>query len=123
MTNTPSRRVPPKVLNDDIKAFHSLATIKGYAPHDPDLSLQAITATYNELLTDQTALIQGQIALDRLRDKLAATEHRLHSQVGSSKDAVRGQFGDDSNEIATMGLKRASERKRGNGKSKPAAEG
>lgn len=122
MANTPNRRVPPKVLSEDIKVFHALGTIKGYAPHDPDLSLQAITATYNELLADQVAFVQGQIAVDRLRDKLIATEHRIHGQVGSSKDAVRGQFGDDSEEIATMGLKRASERKRGSAKGKPAAE-
>ena len=122
MSNTPSRRVPPKILLDDIKTFHALATIKGYAPHDPDITIEAITATYNELLADQVAFVQGQVAVDRLRDKLIATEQRIHSQVGSSKDAVRGQFGDDSEEISTVGLKRASERKRSNGKGKPAAE-
>jgi len=122
MSNNAKRRIPPKVLLEDIKTFHALATIKGYAPHDPDLTIEAITATHNELVADQIAFVQGQIALDRLRDKLIATEHRIHGQVGSSKDAVRGQFGDDSEEIATVGLKRASERKRGSAKGKPAAE-
>ena len=122
MAKTPIRRIPPKVLAEDIKAFHALATIKGYAPHDPDLTVAAITETHNELLADQAALVQAQVAVDRIRDKLIGTEHRIHGQVSSSKDAVRGQFGDDSEEIASMGLKRASERKRGGGKAKPAAE-
>ena len=57
-----------------------------------------------------------------IRDKIGTTEQRFHGQMRGSKDAVRGQYGDDSNELAAMGLKKASEKKRGSGKSKPAEE-
>ena len=122
MSKTPSGRVPAKIINEDIQAFHGLATIQGYAPHDPDLTLEAITATYEELMADRAALVRAQIALDVIRDKIGTTEQRFHGQMRGSKDAVRGQYGDDSNELAAMGLKKASEKKRGSGRGKPAEE-
>lgn len=122
MSKTPSGRVPAKVINEDIQAFHGLGTIQGYAPHDPDITLEAITATYEELMADRAALVRAQIALDVIRDKIGNTEQRFHGQMRASKDAVRGQYGDDSNELAAMGLKKASEKKRGSGRGKPAEE-
>ena len=122
MSNTPGKRLPAQVVADDTKAFHALATIEGYAPHDPDLTLEAITATYEELMADRAALVRAQIALDIIRDKIGNTEHRFHGQMRGSKDSVRGQYGDDSNELAAMGLKKASEKKRGSSRGKPAEE-
>ena len=122
MSNTPGKRLPAQVVADDTKAFHALATIEGYAPHDPDLTLEAITATYEELMADRAALVRAQIALDIIRDKIGNTEQRFHGQMRGSKDSVRGQYGDDSNELAAMGLKKASEKKRGSSRGKPAEE-
>ena len=122
MAKTPSGRVPAKVISEDIQAFHGLATIKDYAPHDPDLTLEAITATHEELMADRAALVRAKIALDIIRDKIGNTEQRFHGQMRGAKDSVRGQYGEDSNELAAMGLKKASEKKKSNGRSKPAAE-
>lgn len=122
MSKTPTGRVPAKVINEDIQAFHGLATIKGYAPHDPDLTLEAITATFDELMADRAALVRAQVALDLIRDKIAHTEQRFHGQMRGSKNSVRSQYGDDSNELAAMGLKKASEKKRGGSRGKPAEE-
>ena len=119
MSKTPSGRVPAKIINEDIQAFHGLATIQGYAPHDPDLTLEAITATYEELMADRAALVRAQIALDIIRDKIGNTEQRFHGQMRGSKDSVRGQYGDDSNEYAALGMKKKSERKKGGNKPKP----
>ena len=122
MSKTPSGRVPAKVINEDIQAFLGLGTIQGYAPHDPDLTLEAITATHEELMADRAALVRAKIALDIIRDKIGNTEQRFHGQMRGAKDSVRGQYGEDSNELAAMGLKKASEKKKSNGRSKPAAE-
>ena len=122
MAKTPSGRVPAKVISEDIQAFHGLGTIKDYAPPDPDLTLEAITATHEELMADRAALVRAKIALDIIRDKIGNTEQRFHGQMRGAKDSVRGQYGEDSNELAAMGLKKASEKKKSNGRSKPAAE-
>ena len=119
MSSTNSGRVPPQVLADDIQAFHALATIEGYAPHDPELKLDAVTATFDELAADQAALVRAQVAMDAARDKLAHTEQRAHAKMLKVKDSVCSQYGDDSNEYAALGMKKKSERKKGGGKPKP----
>ncbi|MCK6388360.1 MAG: hypothetical protein L6Q65_12275 [Zoogloea sp.] len=120
MTTTPSRRVPAMVLADDIKAFQALPTIEGYAPHDPELKLDAVTATFDELSADQAAFVRAQVAMDAARDKLAHTEQRAHQKMLGVKKSVCSQYGDDSNEYAALGMKKKSEKKKGGGKAKPA---
>lgn len=120
MSKTPSGRVPAQVLADDIQAFHGLATIEGYAPHDPDLKREAVTAVFDELFADQAALVRAQVALDAARDKLANTEQRAHHTMLGVKNSVCSQYGDDSNEYAALGMKKKSEKKKGGGKLKPA---
>lgn len=119
MSTTPSGRVPAQVLADDIQAFHALATIQGYDPHDPGLTLEAITAAFNTLFADQAALIRAQVALDAARDKLASSEQIAHKKMLGAKDSVCSQYGDDSNEYAALGMKKKSERKKGGGKPRP----
>ena len=73
---------------DDIQAFYALATIEGYAPYDPALKLDAVTATFNELAADQAAFVRAQVAMDAARDKLAHTEQRVARQ--RQRHAARG---------------------------------
>ena len=120
MTTTPSRRVPALVLADDIKAFQALATIQGYAPHDPELKLDVVTAAFEALSADQAAFVRAQVAMNAARDKLAHTEQRAHGKMLRVKDSVCSQYGDDSNEYAALGMKKKSEKKKGGGKAKPA---
>ena len=119
MSNTPSKRLPAQVVADDTKAFHALATIEGYAPHDPELKRDVVTATFSELVADQAAFVRAQVALDTARDKLATTEHRAHQKMLGVKNSVCSQYGDDSNEYAALGMKKKSERKKGGNKPKP----
>lgn len=121
MSKTPSGRVPAQQLADDIKAFHALATIEGYDPHDPELKREAVTAVFDELFADQAALVRAQVAIDAARDKLANTEQRAHQKMLGVKNSVCSQYGDDSNEYAALGMKKKSEKKKGGGKPKPAA--
>ena len=119
MSKIPTGRVPAAVLADDIQAFYALATIEGYAPYDPELKLDAVTATFNELAADQAAFVRAQVAMDAARDKLAHTEQRAHAKMLKVKDSVCSQYGDDSNEYAALGMKKKSEYKKGGGKPKP----
>ena len=120
MSKAPSKRVPAQVLADDIQAFHALATIEGYAPHDPNLKREAVNAAFEQLFADQAAFVRAQVALDAARDKLASSEQNAHHKMLGVKGAVGGQYGDDSNEYAALGMKKKSERKKGGGKARPA---
>lgn len=111
MSTTATGRVASQVIDDDIQAFQALATMTGYDPRDANASIEAVTATFNELQAGEAALVHAQIALDTARDKLAATEQRFHKQILDVKTQVRAQYGEDSNELAALGLKKKSEKK------------
>jgi len=111
MSTTATGRVASQVIDDDIQAFQALATMTGYDPRDANASIEAVTATFNELQVGEAALVHAQIALDTARDKLAAIEQRFHKQILDVKTQVRAQYGEDSNELAALGLKKKSEKK------------
>ena len=50
-------------------------------------------------------------ALDTARDDAAAAEWAFHNAMLGGKDQVKAQFGDDSNELQSLGLKKKSEYK------------
>ena len=111
MTSTATGRVAPQVLALDIPAYINNTTMHNYKPRDPNVTLAAITATYEELLADRAALVHAQIAMDAVRDRLANTEQRIHKQMLDAKSQVRAQYGDDSNYLSAMGLKKKAEKK------------
>ena len=57
------------------------------------------------------------------RDETLALQNERHDRVKSVKNQVRAQFGNDSNEVASLGLKKASERKPPKRQSKPDGNG
>ena len=107
----PSRRISAKELQEDIDAFFALKLIAGYKPHDPGATIEAIAPVVDKIRAKQEALIAHQVALDAMRDDLAAASLELRGKMGVAKNQVRAQFGDDSNEIASLGLKKKSEHK------------
>lgn len=105
------RHLSAKELQEDIDAFFALKLITGYKPHDSGATVDAIAPIVDKIRAQQEALIAHQVALDALRDDLATTGLELHGKMGIAKNQVRAQYGDDSNEIASLGLKKKSEHK------------
>jgi hypothetical protein len=54
---------------------------------------------------------QKQADLDAARDDSTAAEWAFHNAILGAKDQVIAQFGDDSNEVQSLGLKKKSEYK------------
>ena len=111
MPTTTRRRISPKELQDDIDAFYALKLITDYKSHDPSATVEAIAPVVEKIRAKQEALIAHQVALDAVRDELNAAGVELHGKMGVAKNQVRAQYGDDSNEIASLGLKKKSEHK------------
>ena len=122
MSKTPSGRVPAKVINEDIQAFHGLGTIQGYAPRPRPSPSRPSPPPYEELMADRAAWSAPRSPSTSSATRSASTEQRFHGQMRGSKDSVRGQYGDDSNELAAMGLKRLRRKSEGSGRGKPAEE-
>ncbi len=107
-----SRRLSAQVLNHNVDALNGLNTITSYSTPRLEATPAALQHAYQTMLalqqveTERLALYRGAADAARL------AEWDFHNAVLAMKEVVRGQFGSDSNEAQSIGLKKKSDRKR-----------
>ena len=111
MPNNANRRLPAHVLQADLDCITSLKAIEGYAPSNPADSLAAITELQTRVSAAGEREFHAANSYAAARDDTVLLENERHKRVQSIKNQVRAQFGNDSNQVASLGLKKASERK------------
>ena len=104
-----TRRIKPEVLDADEAAFAALQTIVDYRPANPAYRADAVAAARAELAAARTAEAQAAAAAAAARDEAVSKEWNFHNLMLGVKDQVTAQFGRDSNEVQSLGLKKASE--------------
>ena len=97
-----TRRLPSKTISSDIDSLNSLGTVAGYLPVRTDASPEALKSNFDAML------VMAKAASDAARQ----AEWEFHNSILSMKEAVRAQFGPDSNAAQAVGYKKKSERKR-----------
>ena len=107
-----SRRLRTEDLEADRAATVAVQSISNYQPINPTYSAQALVDLGAARDQAQQAEIRAQHALAAARDAAVAAEWALHNAVLGARTQVLAQFGDDSNEVQAMGLKKRSDRKR-----------
>jgi len=107
------KRLSKKVIQEDNEAFAALQAIDGYNPSNPEFTLANVTASNQTMTTKQTEEVQKQAVADAARDAAADAEWERHNKMLGAKTQVKAQFGEDSDEYASMGMKKKSEYKRG----------
>jgi hypothetical protein len=112
MANNPTRRIAPAILQADLEGFAGLQTITNYAPANAAYSLAAITAAKQNMEAKQTAETQAAAALAAARDAANASEWDFHNAILGAKTQVTAQFGENSDEVQSLKLKKKSEYKR-----------
>ena len=111
MPNNANRRLPAHVLQADLDCITALKAIEGYDPSNPADSLAAITDLQTRVSAAGERELHAANAYAAARDDAVILEKERHKRVQSIKNQVRAQFGEDSNEVASIGLKKTSERK------------
>lgn len=107
-----TRRLRPQQITQDITAWHGLQTITGYKTSRVDATTENLQTAY------QTMLMLQQIENEKLAlygsaaDTARLAEWEFHNAVLAMKEAVRGQYGSDSDQAQAVGLKKKSDRKR-----------
>ena len=107
-----NRRLTPAVINQDVDAYNGLAAIDSYSTKRSNATPEALQQAY------QAMLIQQQIETEKLAlyraasDAARLAEWEFHNAVLAMKEVVKGQFGSDSDEAQSIGLKKKSDRKR-----------
>ncbi|MEQ1922069.1 MAG: hypothetical protein ABL952_06135 [Pyrinomonadaceae bacterium] len=111
MADAKTRPLSPGQLQANLDAFAALKDISGYTPANPDYSLANGTTAKTAMEAAQDASAQAKAAADAARDNEIAAEWAFHDFILGAKTQVKAQFGDSSNEIQALGLKKKSEYK------------
>lgn len=106
------RRLPAKTIGTDINSLNGLGTVEGYTPVRTEASSKALKNNYETMLAMQQRETELQAKVKAAADAARQAEWDFHNSVLSMKEAVRAQFGPDSNEAQAIGYKKKSERKR-----------
>ena len=121
MAKNETVRVRPNYLQADLDAITVLQTIGNYNPSNPAYAKTVVQEKLNALRDAQQVELNTQNALATARDATVAAEWELHNAVLGVKSQVIAQYGDSSNEIQALGLKKKSERKSPKPKKKTSA--
>jgi hypothetical protein len=104
-------RIRPAYLKADQQAYVALQSIRDYAPINPAYARDKVQAGFEALQSARENLIRLQNELAAARGCTVAAEWEFHNLMLGAKGQVLAQYGDSSNEIQSMGLKKKSEYK------------
>ena len=107
-----TRRLAPKIIQEDIAALSAIQGITGYTPANTAYALTALTAKLTGMNTAQATETQKQGDADAARDASNAAEWVFHNAILGSKAQIKAQFGEDSDQWQALGMTKKSERKK-----------
>ncbi len=107
-----NRRLTPAVLNQDTDSLSGFNTIQGYSTKRKEATPEALQLAYQTMLAMQQAETEKFALYRAASDAARLAEWEFHNAVLAMKEVVKGQFGADSDEAQSIGLKKKSDRKR-----------
>jgi hypothetical protein len=111
MAKNETKRLAPKLLNEDIAALDALDDISDYAPANPNYATANGDTAKAVMLKLQAAETQANAAAKAARDNAVAQEWAFHNFILGAKAQVIAQYGDSSNQIQGLGIKKKTEYK------------
>jgi hypothetical protein len=109
-------RLKPDSAKADRAALNALNELPDYAPHNPAYSIEALAALEQAL--EQALKNEGRVQneMTAAHDAARAAQWALHEALLGAKIQVAAQYGDDSDAIQSLGLKKRSKRQHGGGR-------
>ena len=107
-----SRRLAAQSLGQDVDSLNGFNTIHSYSTQRQEATPLALQQTYQAMLASQQAETEKLALYRAAADAARLAEWEFHNAVLAMKEVVRGQFGADSTEAQSVGLKKKSDRKR-----------
>jgi hypothetical protein len=103
--NKMADHVSPESLEADRKALAALQNLRDYKPADSAYSVSALAGKLKA------------IEAARAEDAVIAAEWDFHNALSKARDAVAAQYGEDSPQVQSLGLKKKLTRRRPSGRS------
>jgi len=121
MAKNETIRLRPQILQEDQDAFVALRGIADYRPANPAYEVAAIETARTTMSSAQEAETRAEDALAAARDTAVAKEWEYHNLMLGAKVQVKAQYGENSNQVQGMGLKKKTEYKSPKRKNGPPA--
>ena len=112
MAKDETRRLSDSTLRRGKDALIAIGKAAGYAPVNTDCTLAKLQTSQTSMTDAQTAETEARKALQTAEDNARDAEWGFHNLMLAAKDQIKAQFGSDSNEVQSVGLKKKSEYKR-----------
>ena len=107
-----NRRLTQNLLNQDVDSLNGLKAVSSYTTTRSEASSDRLQQTYQTMLAQQQAETEKLALYRAASDAARLAEWEFHNAILAMKEVVRGQYGSDSNEAQSVGLKKKSDRKR-----------
>lgn len=111
MAKNQNVRLSPIKLQADLDALTALNGFAVYTPANAAYAKTAVVAKQTAMKAAQDAEIAAQNALATARDAAAAAEWDFHNTMLGVKEQVIAQFGKNSDQVQSLGLKKKAEYK------------
>lgn len=113
MAKRKTTRVTQRVLNQDRVIAKAVLGLKDYNPANSEFTSDKLREALKKMEEALAAEAKAAEAAAKAREAAIDVEWIFHELVLGTKRQVIAQYGDDSEEIATLGMKRKSERRYG----------
>ena len=107
-----NKPLPPSAVDADEDAIIALKTMTDYKSSNPTFALQAVQAKHEAMQAAHEEEKNATDALKAKRDASVAAEWEFHNAILGAKNQVIAQFGENSDQVASLGLKKRQEYKR-----------
>lgn len=107
------KRLPADVLQEDLDTYAAFLALEDYAPSNPQYSRENVIAAKDEMSANQTSEIQKFAVANAQRDTTVDSENLVHNLILGVKIQVKAQYGENSNELQSLGLKKKSDYRTG----------
>lgn len=111
MADKKTKQLSPKILQEDLDAYAGMEGVAGYKPSNASFA-SAVGQTIKQTMEgSQSKEVQDKAVADASRDKKVADEWEFHDFIRNMRIQMKAQFGENSDEVSAVGLKKKSEYK------------
>lgn len=112
MAKNETRRLSPAQIQANKTGWAPVKANASYKPAKEEFSVEKVEAALKAMTTAQEEESKAEAAAAAARDVATAAEWAFHNKMLGVKKQVVALFGEDSNEVQAVGLKKKSEYKR-----------
>jgi hypothetical protein len=111
MADRNTKKLALKILQEDLDSFAGLDGIKDFAPSNAAFSSLNGADVKSVMLAAQTKAVQDEATAKASRDKAVNAEWQFHDYIRNARTHVKAQYGENSDQVQAVGLKKKSEYK------------